>query len=85
MEGELVANFFLFQKLKEILTPSKLVDFQNLKGAAQKLSPPRPESVKESNKSPDIPFLDNSGKHQLLSVGHREKISFKNESHTGLN
>ena len=50
MEGELVA-IFLFQKLKEILTRysrtifnnfKKLVDFQNLKSVAQKLSPPCP-------------------------------------------
>ena len=43
MERELVF-IFLYQKLKEILimySESK-VDFQNLKGVAQKLSPPRP-------------------------------------------
>ena len=50
MEGELVADFFIsetkrdFDKVQKnhVNSFKKLVDFQNLKGAAQKLSPSRP-------------------------------------------
>ena len=50
MEGELVANFFISETKKDfdlvqqnhLKSFKKLVDFQNLKGAAQKLSLPRP-------------------------------------------
>ena len=51
MEGELFA-IFLYQKLKEILTryirtilKLQKIGFQNLKGVAQILSPPRPFKI----------------------------------------
>ena len=42
MEGELVANFFISETKRDFKSFKKLDDFQNLKSAAQKLSPPCP-------------------------------------------
>ena len=49
MKGELVTNFFISETKRDFDLEQqnhfnsfkKLVDFQNLKGVAQKLSPPR--------------------------------------------
>ena len=52
MEGELVVNFFISETKRDFdqvqqnhfNSFKKLADFQNLKGVAQKLSPPHPQS-----------------------------------------